>query len=112
MSHRALLTLLALTLADVALWHWSLGGEHKALALASGLTLPPLCGALAWVGIVNLARLLARSARRPAARIRTRATLRVRDAQRPHSVASAAPGRRGARGARARGEKPEQRLAA
>jgi len=87
-SLRALLSVLALTLADYLLWHWSLAGNHDVLALASGLTLPPLAVAGAWLLALSLARLLARGARAPAAR------LRVHGARAARSVATAPRGRR------------------
>ena len=96
MSHRALFTVLALTIADVLLWHWSLAGNRDVLAIMSGLTLPPLCAALVWLTAVNLARLLARGARRPAARLKAQTTRVMRRgvATRPHLTAlSAAPAR-------------------
>lgn len=70
MSHRALLTISALTLADYFLWHWSLDSNRDVLALVSGLTLPPLAVAFLWLLALSLARLLARGARRPAALLR------------------------------------------
>jgi hypothetical protein len=63
-SHRPLALLSGLTLGDYLLWKWSLGGSHDVLALASGLTLPPLVIACLWLLALSLARLLARSTRR------------------------------------------------
>ena len=42
MSHRPLVFVSGLTLGDYLLWNWSLNHNHDALALVSGLTLPPL----------------------------------------------------------------------
>jgi hypothetical protein len=50
------------------LWNWSLGANHDVLALVSGLTLPPLALACLWALLLSLARLLAATTRRPAAR--------------------------------------------
>jgi len=91
-SLRALLSVLALTLADYLLWHWSLAGNHDVLALASGLTLPPLAVAGAWLLALSLARLLARGARAPAERLRvhgTRAVQSIAAAPRGGSARSA-----------------------
>jgi hypothetical protein len=58
----------ALTVGDYLLWNWSLNANHAAIALVSGLTLPPLGLATLWLAAVLVARLLARTARRPGAR--------------------------------------------
>ena len=68
MSHRPLVFVSGLTVGDYLLWNWSLNGNHDVLALVSGLTLPPLAVACLWLLALSVARLLARSARRPAAR--------------------------------------------
>jgi hypothetical protein len=57
-----------LTVCDYLLWNWSLNSNHDALALVSGLTLPPLAVACLWLLALSLARLIARGARRPASR--------------------------------------------
>jgi hypothetical protein len=66
---RPLPVLCGLTLGDYLLWNWSLGGSlsgnRDVVALASGLTLPPLAIACLWLLGLSLARLIARSARRP-----------------------------------------------
>ena len=90
MSHRALFTVFALTLADFVLWHWSLGANRDVLALVSGLTLPPLFAALLWLLAVNIARLLALGARRPAARLRTQTVRAIRRQPTAHPRAGAA----------------------
>lgn len=54
---------IGLTVGDYLLWNWSLNGNHDALALVSGLTLPPLAVACLWLLTMSVARLLARSAR-------------------------------------------------
>jgi hypothetical protein len=71
-SPRPLVFLSGLTVGDFLLWNWSLNGNHDVLALASGLTLPPLAVAFLWVMALNLARLIAFIARRPTARRRGR----------------------------------------
>jgi hypothetical protein len=64
-SHRSLLFVTGLTVGDYLLWNWSLNGNHDVLALVSGLTLPPLAVACLWLLAMSVARLIARSARRP-----------------------------------------------
>jgi hypothetical protein len=64
-----LVTVSALTLGDLVLWHWSLAGNHDVLALVSGLSLPLLLVASAWLLVVTLVRLLARGAIWPVARM-------------------------------------------
>ena len=115
MSHRALLTVLALTVADLLLWHWSLAGNRDVLAIISGLTLPPLCVALLWLTAVNLARLLARGVRRPAARLRAQTTrvMRRRAAAGEHIAAlSAVPARLRRGGTPAASSESSRKLAA
>jgi len=59
-SRRPLVTVPALTLADLLLWHWSLTAPHTVLAIVAGLTLPPLLVASMWLlavaGVTALAR--------------------------------------------------------
>ncbi len=74
MSRRPLVTVPALTLVDLLLWHWSLTAHHQTLAIVAGLTLPPLLVASMWVVALALIRVLARGVRAPLARAsRTRA---------------------------------------
>jgi hypothetical protein len=68
-SHRPLVFVTGLTVGDYLLWNWSLNGNHTVLALASGLTLPPLAVACLWLLTMSVARLIARSARRPRGRV-------------------------------------------
>lgn len=68
MSFKPLVFFSGLTVGDYLLWNWSLSGNHEVIALVSGLTLPPLIVACLWLLAMSLARLLARSARRPAHR--------------------------------------------
>jgi hypothetical protein len=63
--HRPLALLSVLAGGDYLLWNWSLQGNHDVLSLVSGLTLPPLAIALAWLLALNATRLLARIARAP-----------------------------------------------
>lgn len=67
MSLRPLVFVSGLTFGDYMLWNWSLNGNHDVIALVSGLTLPPLALAFAWLLALNIARLIARTTR-PAAR--------------------------------------------
>ncbi len=50
-----------LTIGDYLLWNWSLNANHDVLALVSGLTLPPLAIACAWLIVLTVMRLLART---------------------------------------------------
>jgi hypothetical protein len=63
-SYRPLAFVSGLTLGDYLLWNWSLNANHDVLALVSGLTLPPLVLACAWLLAVNLIRLVGGSSRR------------------------------------------------
>ena len=63
MSLRPLVFVSGLTVGDYFLWNWSLNSNHDVLALASGLTLPPLAVAALWLAALALARLIARAAR-------------------------------------------------
>lgn len=58
MSRRPLVFVLGLTVGDYLLWNWSLNGSHDAIALVSGLTLPPLALASLWILAIGAARLL------------------------------------------------------
>jgi hypothetical protein len=62
---RPLVLVSGLTLGDYLLWNWSLDRGHDVVALVSGLTLPPLALACLWLIVLNVARLVARSSRRP-----------------------------------------------
>jgi hypothetical protein len=57
---RRLVLVAGLIVGDYLLWNWSLNNNHGALALFSGLTLPPLTIALVWLLVLLAARLLAR----------------------------------------------------
>jgi hypothetical protein len=63
--YRPLALVCVLAGGDYLLWNWSLQGNHDVLSLVSGLTLPPLAIALAWLLALNATRLLARIARAP-----------------------------------------------
>ena len=77
-SRVTLVTVPALTLGDLLLWHWSLAGSHDVFALISGLSLPPLLIASAWLLIVAFVGAIARRARRPFARLGRVRSARVR----------------------------------
>jgi hypothetical protein len=74
-SHRPLAIVSGLTIGDYLLWNWSLNGHHDALALVSGLTLPPLAVVLLWLVAVTVARVGAEMTRgkRERADVRTAA---------------------------------------
>ena len=59
MSRRPSVFVLALTVGDYLLWNWSLSANHDAIALISGLTLPPLALVSLWILAVGAMRLLA-----------------------------------------------------
>ncbi|HXD53119.1 MAG TPA: hypothetical protein VN618_00045 [Solirubrobacteraceae bacterium] len=67
MSRRPLVFVLGLTIGDYLLWNWSLNGNHDVLALASGLTLPPLALVAFWLLAVAIARVLGRLTHRTTA---------------------------------------------
>jgi hypothetical protein len=63
-SYRPLAFVSGLSFGDYLLWNWSLNTNHDVLALISGLSLPPLALAWAWLLALSLIRLLGRSSRR------------------------------------------------
>lgn len=65
MPYRPLALVCVLAGGDYLLWNWSLQGNHDVLSLVSGLTLPPLAIALAWLLALNATRVLARIAHAP-----------------------------------------------
>jgi hypothetical protein len=85
-SRRPSVFVLALTVGDYLLWNWSLSANHDALALISGLTLPPLALVSLWIIALGAMRLLATLAQRPGTS-RTPA----RGAGRPASPAAQGP---------------------
>lgn len=94
MTYRPLAIVSGLTFGDYLLWNWSLNNNHDVLALASGLTLPPLALACLAMLALNVVRLLGRStmrSRRRAALVGARARredrVRAEDERRPATVA-------------------------
>jgi hypothetical protein len=85
---------LGLTVDDYVLWNWSLNGNHDALALISGLTLPPLALVSFWLLAVTVARLPGHLTRRSGSTVRRtqRASRRAapRNAGRPSAEAARA----------------------
>lgn len=101
MPRRPSVFVLALTVGDYLLWNWSLNGNHDVLALASGLTLPPLALISLWVLVVAAMRLLAKGAGLSRSRrAQTRATpaeAPCREPLRPPARAAAASAREDSR---------------
>jgi len=87
--HRPLALVSALAGSDYLLWNWSLQGNHDVLSLVSGLTLPPLAIALAWLLALNTTRLLAQIARAP--RQHSRTTTAPQAATTPQQTAAQQP---------------------
>jgi hypothetical protein len=87
-SFRPLVLFSGLTVGDYLLWNWSVNGNHDVIALVSGLTLPPLSVACVWLLALGIARLLARSTRRPIRR--PRAGSASAQAHSPRTAAQAA----------------------
>lgn len=67
MRLRALPLLLVLTVADYALWNWSIADGHDVVSLVAGLTLLPLTAATLALLVVGAARLLSFALARSAA---------------------------------------------
>jgi hypothetical protein len=63
-SYRPLAFVSGLTLGDYLLWNWSLNANQDVLALVSGLTLPPLALACAWMIALTLIRAVGSTSRR------------------------------------------------
>ena len=70
MRLRALPLLLVLTVADYALWDWSIADGHDIVSLIAGLTLLPLAAATLALLAVGAARLLGFALAGPVARRR------------------------------------------
>ena len=64
MSRRPSVFVLALTVGDYLLWNWSLNGNHDVIALAAGLTLPPLALVSFWILALGAMRVIAMVVRR------------------------------------------------
>ena len=90
-SHRPLVFVSGLTVADYLLWNWSLNSNHDVLALVSGLTLPPLAVAVLWLLSLAVARLIARSARRPTGRARRSTAASGRSMRRRRAARAGSP---------------------
>jgi hypothetical protein len=87
-SHRPLALVSVLAIGDYLLWNWSLNGNHDVLALASGLTLPPLAIACVWLIALSAVRLIAHSTNRSRVRDQ-RAEVRVSQGARGAAAAAA-----------------------
>jgi hypothetical protein len=66
-----------LAVGDYLLWNWSLNGSHDVLALASGLTLPPLAIACIWLLALSAMRVLAHAVNRSRPPVRSVPEVRV-----------------------------------
>jgi hypothetical protein len=90
-----------LTVGDYLLWNWSLNSNHDAIALISGLTLPPLALCAFSLLVLTLARVLA-------------AVTRRRGASQASSAGAGSPARPGAAAQQkpAAGEAPSRKIAA
>ncbi len=95
MSRRPSVFVLALTVGDYLLWNWSLSANHDALALVSGLTLPPLVLVSLWIVAAGAMRLVAALAagRRSARARRTASADRSRRARASTEQSAAARAR-------------------
>ncbi len=109
MSSRPLVFVSGLTLGDYLLWSWSLNHNHDVLALVSGLTLPPLAVAWAWLLILSVARLIARFVRPPARNARERRREERSPAAQPQPAAET---QRAGSATTVSGEAPSGKLAA
>jgi hypothetical protein len=100
--------LLALTVADYALWHWSIAGGHDILLLVSGLTLLPLAAATLALLALGAARLCGgalerahdrrrRPPRHAHAHARTHTTAQSQTTPPPHTAAAERAPERGSR---------------
>lgn len=109
MSSRPLVFVSGLTFGDYLLWSWSLNHNHDVLALISGLTLPPLAVAWAWLMILSLARLIARFVRPAALAARERRRQAQGPAEQPQTAADA---QRASSATTVSGDAPSGKLAA
>ncbi len=108
-SSRPLVFVSGLTLGDYLLWSWSLNHNHDVLALVSGLTLPPLAVAWAWLLILSLARMVARFVRPAVRNARLRRSRAQAPAAQPQTAAEA---QRAGSATTVSGDAPSGKLAA
>jgi hypothetical protein len=106
-SHRLPAFVCGLTAGDYLLWIWSSSGNHAALALVSGLTLPPLAAVCLCLLALTLVRLIASTARRAPAGALGRATAHDRDLRTRVSHRSSAARRPGGASSPAAAEREE-----
>jgi hypothetical protein len=99
-SYRPLAFVSGLTLGDYLLWNWSLNANQDVLALVSGLTLPPLALACAWMIALTLIRAVGITSRR----LGRSASLGQAGAARERAAADA----RGARATAAAAGRPDE----
>jgi len=104
MVSRALPIAVGLVAADYAVWTWATGGERVVPAVVTGLALPPLAIALAWVTLLAVLAVL----RRGAAALRRR----LGPVPRPWRSASAGAGREEQQADRGGEARVERRIAA
>src|SRR5256885_728666 len=110
-SHRPLVFVAGLTLGDYLLWNWSLSGNHDVLAMAAGLTLPPLALATLALLALSLLRVVARRAR-SIARLRPRRRAAAQAAHPPPRLPASKAASRVAEGGSPRASSGSRQLAA
>lgn len=101
--------MLALAAGDYLLWNWSLNGNHDVLALASGLTLPPLALVSIWLLAITAARALGKLSSRST---RQAGSARQRTTRRPETTSPARTAPTATTAVTTPSEPPSRRIAA
>jgi hypothetical protein len=97
MRARALPIVLALAAADYLVWIWATTGQQSVPAVVTGLALPPLAIALAWITLLTLVAGVRRAAGELGRRTRARSA-----ARKPGARSGPGSGRRAKRAIRRR----------